>query len=112
MHLSSGGAYDCTGGYIYQYYGIHYETPTEELEMSAGDYIKLIQNPRHYFEHPLHFIEPESTLYYHLGEHFTLPVPGLMILLFTSDIIQHRKRHMLNGAGEVRGLIMISYFSS
>ena len=64
---------NCTGGYVYQYFGIGYCTPTEGIGLSVDDYLKLIQNPRHYFTHSLKFVNPESTERYRLGEHFTYP---------------------------------------
>lgn len=39
---------NCTGGYVYQYYGISYKTPTEGVYFTTDDYLKLIANPRHF----------------------------------------------------------------
>ena len=33
---------NCTGGYVYQYYGISYKTPTEGVYFTTDDYLKLI----------------------------------------------------------------------
>lgn len=65
---------NCTGGYVYQYFGIPYKTPTEGIGMSVDDYLKLIRNPKYYFSKPLEFISPETTQRYLNGEHFTYPV--------------------------------------
>ncbi len=64
---------NCAGGYIYQYYGISYKTPTEGIGMSVDDYLKLIRNPKYYFSQDLEFVNPESTERYESGEHFTYP---------------------------------------
>ncbi|MDD3468463.1 MAG: DUF1919 domain-containing protein [Thermoguttaceae bacterium] len=47
---------NCSGGYIYQYFGLLYKTPTVGLYFSNKDYLKLIQNPRYYFSQELQFI--------------------------------------------------------
>ena len=65
---------NCTGGYVYQYYGISYKTPTEGIGLSIDDYLKLINRPEHYFKHSLTFIEPSITPRYKEGEHFSYPV--------------------------------------
>lgn len=65
---------NCAGGYVYQYFGIPYCTPTEGLDFSVDDYMKVIKNPRHYFTQKLSFICPECTERYKNGEHFTYPV--------------------------------------
>lgn len=47
---------NCSGGCIYQYFGLLYKTPTVGLYFSNKDYLKLIQNPRYYFSQELQFI--------------------------------------------------------
>ncbi|MCM1218755.1 MAG: DUF1919 domain-containing protein [Lachnospiraceae bacterium] len=69
---------NCTGGYIYQYYGISYKTPTEGIGMSVDDYLKLISRPQYYFTQELKFINPEYTERYKLGEHFTYPAAKIV----------------------------------
>ena len=64
---------NCTGGYVYQYFGISYRTPTEGIGLSVDDYLKLIQRPKYYFTHKLRFVEPSTTERYRLGEHFIYP---------------------------------------
>ena len=65
---------NCAGGYVYQYFGIPYCTPTEGIGFCVDDYMKIIKNPRHYFTQELRFICPETTERYKNGEHFTYPV--------------------------------------
>lgn len=36
------------GGYVYQYYGIPYNTPTAGLLFEAGDFLKICKNPHKY----------------------------------------------------------------
>lgn len=60
---------NCSGRYVYQYFGLSYKTPTEGIGMSVDDYLKLIARPRHYFTHSLEFVKPESTERYQLGEY-------------------------------------------
>lgn len=47
---------NCTGGYVYQYFGVTYCSPTAGLGIQPRDYLKLMQNPRHYFTAPLRFL--------------------------------------------------------
>lgn len=63
---------NCTGGYVYQYFGIRYKTPTEGLFMSTDDYIKLISRPKYYFSQRLNFVEPSTTDHYR-SENFVFP---------------------------------------
>lgn len=53
---------NCTGGYMYQYYGVAYNTPTEGLYFTTDDYIKLIQRPRHYFKHKVELIDSQLSV--------------------------------------------------
>lgn len=65
---------NCAGGFVYQYFGIHYSTPTVGLGIHPDDYLKLMQRPSYYFSQELVFVEPNTTERYQLGEHFTYPV--------------------------------------
>lgn len=51
---------NCTGGYIYQYFGIPYNSPTAGLLFETGDYLRLCQNPEYYFTRTPVFIEPDE----------------------------------------------------
>ena len=62
-----------SAGYVYQYYGIPYRTPTEGIGFSVDDYMKIIRNPKHYFTAKLEFVKPETTERYKNGEHFIYP---------------------------------------
>lgn len=65
---------NCTGGYVYQYYGISYKTPTEGVYFTTDDYLKLIANPRHYFNHKVTLILPQDSTLYSADKPFTFPV--------------------------------------
>jgi len=65
---------NCCGGYVYQFFGISYKTPTEGNFMCVNDYLKLIKDPKYYFNQTPIFIEPNSTDLYKSGVHFTYPV--------------------------------------
>lgn len=52
---------NCTGGYIYQYFGINYNTPTAGLFFTTEDYIRLIERPEYYFSREVAFIRPENS---------------------------------------------------
>lgn len=65
---------NCSAGYVYQYFGIPYKTPTEGLGFSVDDYLRIVRNPKHYFSEKLNFVNPETTDRYKNGEHFTYPV--------------------------------------
>ena len=65
---------NCAGGFVYQYFGLPYATPTCGLGMHPDDYLKLIQNPSFYFSQELVFIDPHTTERFRLGEHFCYPV--------------------------------------
>lgn len=64
---------NCAGGYVYQFYGIAYNTPTEGIGFSVDDYLKIVDNPEHYFKHSLEFVDPPTTPRYKNGEHFRYP---------------------------------------
>lgn len=52
---------NCTGGYVYQYFGLTYNLPTAGLFFTGADYVKLCENTAHYFSHELQFISPEES---------------------------------------------------
>lgn len=47
---------NCSGGYVYQYFGIKYNSPTEGLYFTTEDYVKLAQNPLYFFSKEIEFI--------------------------------------------------------
>lgn len=51
---------NCVGGYVYQYFGINYRSPTAGVLIDAEDFIKLCENPRHYLTKTPQFIPRES----------------------------------------------------
>jgi uncharacterized protein (DUF1919 family) len=54
---------NCWGGFVYQYYGLPYRTPFIGLFLFPSDYLKLLQNLRHYLDQDLVFIGPDQTRY-------------------------------------------------
>jgi len=52
---------NCTGGYVYQHFGLGYNSPTAGLFFQTKDYVKLCANCEHYFSLDLEFIEPEES---------------------------------------------------
>ena len=65
---------NCTGGYVYQYYGIPYNTPTEGLYFTTSDYIKLMQSPKHYFKQKVRLIDPQQSCLAKEGRNIDHPV--------------------------------------
>lgn len=65
---------NCTGGYVYQYFGIAYNTPTEGLYFTTSDYLKLIQRPEYYFKHKVKLIEPTQSVLAKAGKDIHYPV--------------------------------------
>lgn len=55
---------NCTGGYVYQYYGLNYKTPTAGLFFHTEDFIKLCQNPKKYFNMEIKFIKSTKSKHY------------------------------------------------
>lgn len=51
---------NCTVGYIYQYYGIAYNSPTAGLLFDACVFLKICRNPKHYFSQIPRLIELEE----------------------------------------------------
>ena len=53
---------NCTAGYVYQYFGLPYRTPTAGIFLEANDYVKLASNPKKYFiGAKLQFINPADS---------------------------------------------------
>ncbi|MCH5166330.1 MAG: DUF1919 domain-containing protein [Erysipelotrichales bacterium] len=57
---------NCWGGFIYQSYGIKYNTPTIGCFFMAKDYIKFISNIKHYLKQSLKYIDSSSSKWYPL----------------------------------------------
>lgn len=55
---------NCWGGFIYQSYGIQYNTPTIGCFFIASDYIKFISNLRYYLSQDLKFINPSDSKWF------------------------------------------------
>jgi len=54
-------ANNCWAGFIYQSYGLKYNTPTIGLYFLAEDYIKFVYNIKEYLSYELEFIDPKDT---------------------------------------------------
>ena len=65
---------NCTAGYVYQYFGIPYNTPTEGLYFTTSDYIKLMQNPEYYFKQQVRLIDPHKSSLAQVGRCINYPV--------------------------------------
>lgn len=65
---------NCTGGYVYQYFGIPYNTPTEGLYFIPSDYLKVIHRPEYYFNHKVELIEPKQSAMAKMGREINHPV--------------------------------------
>lgn len=65
---------NCTGGYVYQYYGIPYKTPTEGLYFIAKDFLKLVERPEYYFKHEVSLINPQESTLAKKGKDIHYPV--------------------------------------
>ena len=49
---------NCFGGFVYQRYGMAYQTPTAGLFFMPDDFLRLLREPKRYFAKPLDFIDP------------------------------------------------------
>ena len=65
---------NCTGGYVYQYFGVPYKTPTEGLYFTTEDYLKLVERPEHYFKHEVKLIDPKESSLAKTGKNIHYPV--------------------------------------
>ena len=54
---------NCWGGYVYQEFGLRYNTPFIGLFIYAEDYIKLLKNFRYYMNQELKFIDISKSKY-------------------------------------------------
>lgn len=73
---------NCTAGYVYQYFGLPYRTPTAGIFFEACDYVKLASNPKKYFYGAkLEFINPIDSknlqIYQHSNDWGNYPVAKL-----------------------------------
>lgn len=57
---------NCWGGFVYQSYGIPYNSPTIGLYFMADDYIKFVSDLKKYINSDLKFVSPENSRYYDL----------------------------------------------
>lgn len=48
---------NCTGGYIYQHFGLRYNTPTAGLFFSTKDFVKFCKDIKHYLDCEIKFEE-------------------------------------------------------
>lgn len=55
---------NCWGGFIYQYFGLEYTTPTIGLFIYEKDYVKFCADLKHYLSLELEFIDVEHSKYY------------------------------------------------
>lgn len=65
---------NCTGGYVYQYYGVAYNTPTEGLYFTTEDYLKIIKRPEFYFKHEVELIPSQESVLAKAGRTIKHPV--------------------------------------
>lgn len=57
---------NCWGGFVYQKYGLKYQSPTIGLFFIGNDYIKFCANLKYYINQPLKFISFKSSQNYEL----------------------------------------------
>jgi len=55
---------NCWGGFIYQYFGLKYTSPTIGLFIMESDYVKMLSDLRGYLSKELEFIDPRSSRFY------------------------------------------------
>lgn len=74
---------NCWGGFIYQYYGLPYKSPTIGLGIEDEHYMKFINNLKYYMSQSLEFIDPKTSTFYETrkirngGKDFIYPVAKL-----------------------------------
>ena len=69
---------NCWGGFVYQYFGLQYNTPTVGLFILGRDFVKFAANLEHYLAQQLVFIPWEQSSYYdHLRDEKPYPVAKL-----------------------------------
>lgn len=52
---------NCGGGFISQYYGLKYNSPTAGLFFESSDYLRFVKNLKHYLSIELEFIDSEKS---------------------------------------------------
>lgn len=57
---------NCWGGFVYQYYGLKYNSPTIGLFFVGSDYVKFCNNIKHYIKQELEFIPFETSKNYEI----------------------------------------------
>ena len=57
---------NCWGGFIYQKFGLKYNTPTVGLFIHENDFVKFCANLEHYLSLPLEFIDPKASKNYEI----------------------------------------------
>lgn len=57
---------NCSAGFIYQHFGLTYNTPTVGLFFTTEDFVKLCKNPKHYFSLEIEFIDPNNSKNYNI----------------------------------------------
>lgn len=65
---------NCIGGYVYQYFGVAYNSPTEGLYFTTEDYLKIIKRPEYYFKHRVELIDPQKSVLAKTGKKINHPV--------------------------------------
>ena len=56
-------ANNCGGGYVVDYFGLQYNSPTEGLLIELNEYVKFCLNLKHYLSCELVFIKPEESIH-------------------------------------------------
>ena len=55
---------NCWGGFIYQYFGMKYSSPTIGLFIMESDYLKMVTDLKGYMDKELVFINPKESRFY------------------------------------------------
>ena len=56
-------ANNCGGGYVVDYFGLQYNSPTEGLLIEINEYVKFCLNLKHYLSCELIFINPKESVH-------------------------------------------------
>ena len=80
-------ANNCGGGYVVDYFGLQYNSPTEGLLIEINDYVKFCLNLKHYLSCELTFIKPEESI--HKDIYGTLDKFGFYPIAKCDDIEIH-----------------------
>ena len=65
---------NCGGGFISQYFGLPYHSPTVGLFFDTADYVRMTARLDHYLPHPLVFIDPRLSRHYDKFKPIDYPV--------------------------------------